>query len=167
MKERSRLAGPCYTVTRMNWKIVALILYGLSLPLPGFTPVGTQANAPFGYQMVILGLFGVRSFKPVWVWYSWLANMGFFMCSFKTFTERGVTIRKVISMFSLVLGLSFLAVSEYQASGSTGDTVRYYWTEIRPATGYFVWLAALACMTAYTFTDKCSAPGGSRHPGDE
>lgn len=151
----------------MNWKIVALLLYGLSLPLQGFTPVGSQANVPFGYQMVILGLLGLQSFRPAWVWCSWLANIGFFMCSFKPLTKGGVTARKVISIFSLVLGLSFLAVSEYQASGSTGDTVGNYWTHIRPAIGYFVWLAALASMTVHSFTARWATPRGPSASGKE
>jgi hypothetical protein len=133
---------------------LALILYALSLLLNGFVHVGKDANVPLGYQMVILGLFAIQSFKPVWVWGSWLANLGFLWCLLRPLTERDAKFRQVISVASLVLGLSFLAVSEYQTSGSVGHNTRYYWAQIRPAFGYFVWLGALACMAGHCLRDE-------------
>ena len=133
----------------MNLKYLALTLYVLSLFLNGFVQVGKSGEVPFGYQLVILGLFAIQSFKPVWVWGSWLANFGFFFCLFRPVTEGDLRGRKVVSIVSLILGLSFLAVSEYQASGSVGHNTQYYWAEIRPALGYYVWLGALACMAKH------------------
>jgi len=124
------------------------------MPLNGFVHVGKYADVPFGYQMVILGLFAIQSFKPVWVWGSWLANFGFFMCLLRPLTECDVKAQRIISFVSLALGLSFLAVSEYQASGSVGHNTRYYWTEIRPAAGYFVWLGALGCMAGHCLREQ-------------
>lgn len=100
-----------------------------------------------------------RNFKPAWVWGSWLANIGFFVGFFTPRSDRGARNRGMISMVSLLLGLSFLAVSEYQATGHTGDSLRSYWTEVRPANGYFVWLAALACMTGHCLKGLRSADG--------
>jgi hypothetical protein len=146
----------------MSLKFLAVILYALSMLLNGFVHVGNDANTPLGYQMVILGLFAIQSFKPVWVWGSWLANFGFFMCLFRPVTEGDVKGRRVISLVSLALGLSFLAVSEYYASGSVGHNSRNYWTEIRPAAGYFVWLGALACMAGDCLREQPPSPPSSQ-----
>jgi hypothetical protein len=147
-KERNALARRL-----LGMKNLALLLYAISLLLNGFVHVGKNAEVPLGYQMVILGLFAIKSFKPVWVWGSWLANFGFFWCLLRPSTEGDFKARRIISVMSLVLGLSFLAVSQYHASGSVGHNTQYYWAEIRPALGYFVWLGALACMTVHCHRD--------------
>ena len=133
----------------MNFKYLAVSLFLVSLIMTGFAHVHGNAGAPFCYQMVILGLFALKSFKPVWVWGSWLSNVGFFLCLFRPFTRTGLKARRAIAVASVVLGLSFLAVSEYLASGGGGHTTRYYWAEIEPAGGYFVWLASLICMAVH------------------
>lgn len=134
----------------MPLKMLAVAAFVSSLYFNGFTQAQNNDTVPFGYQLLLLGWMAIGSFKPVWVWSSYLANFGFLFCCFEPSSKTGDRLRRGVAIVSLALGLTFLAVQEYYASGSVGHNTRYYWTPIKPAAGYYLWLLAILLMALHS-----------------
>lgn len=142
----------------MDLRRLAILFYAASLAAPGFyLENGTQG--PLGFQMVILGVFAIERFDPSWIWGSYLANLGFFYCCFSPHSPAGKKRRNVISVISLLLGLSFLLVKKYTATGAIGHNSVLYSTTIEQAAGYYLWLISLALIVPHTFSQKVQESG--------
>lgn len=136
----------------MILKKLAVALYFISMFLNGFTLSHNNSPGPLGFQLVFFGWIATESLRPFWTWLSYLANISFLYCCFEPSTKGRLLARRVTAVVGVLLGLTFLAVREYYASGSVGHNSRYYWTAVRPAAGYFIWLSSHLLMLLHTMT---------------
>jgi hypothetical protein len=122
-------------------------------------PVGQVQKAP-GYFHLVYGWVGML-LPPQFTPLGWLANPAFFLALLAVRWGKAALAR-ALAVCALILAASSLVVVNLTPMRVLlHDPQTQFWSAIRPLTGYWLWLAAIAALNVYAFW----VPSATRSPG--
>ena len=123
------------TSSRCQWfRFASLVLFVVSLFLPGVTTEPRDADFEWGGGLLLLGVFGVMGGVP-----AWLANPTLAFVWMLMGTHQSRRIAMALSLVSFAFATSFLVQSEMPEASALGNMCRI----AGYGAAYWVWLCSI------------------------
>ena len=122
--------------------VCLLILYGVSLALPGVVFEGTKDTILYGYKILFIGWGGFFIGN-----FAWYANILFFATLASVSNKEGKERDELItSIAAFLLGLTAFMFHSMPINEAGSDRIVKY---LGP--GYYVWMLTIALLAIYSY----------------